>query len=204
MLASCILLYFLFSDIISYIYIYTKVKCKKAPVKYIAICCNDIIKALVFAIQIQEVAASPYLWLLIWWPEVQIQLAEADQKIEAFFVTSITTGGFAECCILCRVSFVGHSAKKALQSAALGKVRLSAKRPFTECWTLGTRRHSAKTSLPSVKHSAKGALGKEPSAAVPELTAVSLCREPTAGTRQIGFFAECHIVDTRQSIFSFF
>jgi hypothetical protein len=65
MLASCILLYFLFSDIISYIYIYTKVKCKKAPVKYIAICCNDIIKALVFAIQIQEVAASPYLWLLI-------------------------------------------------------------------------------------------------------------------------------------------
>jgi hypothetical protein len=46
-----------------------------------------------------------------------------------------TTGirGFAECCILCRVLFVGHSAKKALPSAALGKVRLSAKSPFTEC-----------------------------------------------------------------------
>jgi hypothetical protein len=46
-----------------------------------------------------------------------------------------TTGirGFAECCILCRVPFVGHSAKKALPSAALGKVRLSAKSPFTEC-----------------------------------------------------------------------
>jgi hypothetical protein len=27
---------------------------------------------------------------------------------------------------------------------------------FTECWTLGTGRHSAKTSLPSVKHSTKG------------------------------------------------
>jgi hypothetical protein len=54
-------------------------------------------------------------------------------------VESHTTGirGFAECCILCRVPFVGHSAKKALPSAALGKVRLSAKSPFTECWTLG-------------------------------------------------------------------
>jgi hypothetical protein len=50
-------------------------------------------------------------------------------------ITGDTTGirGFAECCILCRVPFVGHSAKKALPSAALGKVRLSAKRPFTEC-----------------------------------------------------------------------
>ena len=66
---------------------------------------------------------------------------------------TITTGirGFAECCILCRVPFVGHSAKKALPSAALGKVRLSAKSLFTECWTLGTGPHSAKTRLPSVK-----------------------------------------------------
>jgi hypothetical protein len=98
------------------------------------------------------------------------------------------------------VPFVGHSAKKALPSATLGNVRLSAKSPFTECWTLGTGRHSAKTSLPSVKHSANGALGKGPSAAVPELTSVSLCREPTAGTRQRVFFAECHVVDTRQRI----
>jgi hypothetical protein len=46
-----------------------------------------------------------------------------------------TTGiqGFTECCNLCRVLFVGHSAKKALPSAALGKARLSAKRLFTEC-----------------------------------------------------------------------
>ena len=39
MLAPCILLYFLFSDITNYIC--TKVKCKKALVKYIAICCNQ-------------------------------------------------------------------------------------------------------------------------------------------------------------------
>jgi hypothetical protein len=46
-----------------------------------------------------------------------------------------TTGiaGFAECRRLCRVLFIGHSAKKALPSAALGKFRLSAKSPFTEC-----------------------------------------------------------------------
>jgi hypothetical protein len=97
------------------------------------------------------------------------------------------------------VPFVGHSAKTALPRAALGKVRLSAKSLFTECWTLGTGPHSAKTSLLSVKHSAKGALGKGPSAAVPKLTAVSLCREPTVGTRQRVFFAECQIVGTRQS-----
>jgi hypothetical protein len=129
----------------------------------------------------------------------------------------ITTGirGFAECWHLCRVPFVGHSAKTALPSAALDKVRLSAKSLFTECWTLGTGPHSAKTPLPSVKHSAKGALGKGPSAAVQKLTTVSLCREPTVDTRQRaslpsarekalgkeGFadalFAECH---TRQSL----
>jgi hypothetical protein len=103
-----------------------------------------------------------------------------------------SVGFFAEC-------LFGHSAKKALPRAALGKVRLSAKRLFTECWTLGRGQHSAKTGLPSVKHSAKGALGKEPSAAVPKLTVVSLCRVPTVGSRQRGFFAECHIVDTRQS-----
>jgi hypothetical protein len=124
---------------------------------------------------------------------------------------------FAECWILCRVPFVGHSAKKALPKAALGKVRLSAQRLFTECWTLGRGQHSAKTGLPSVKHSAKEALGKKPSAAVPKLTAVSICRVPTVGSRQRCFFAECHAAgtrqrklcrvsysDTRQSLFLFF
>jgi hypothetical protein len=115
------------------------------------------------------------------------------------------------------VPFVGHSAKKALSRATLGKVRLSVMSWFTECRTLGTRTHSAKTCLPSIKHSAKVALGKRPSAAVLKLTAVSLCREPRIGTRQRGFFAECHVfgtrqrtlyrvssLDTRQTIFLFF
>jgi hypothetical protein len=105
----------------------------------------------------------------------------------------------------------------ALPRAALGKVRLSVTRLVTECRTLGTGPHSAKTCLPSVKHSAKQALGKGPSAAVLKLTAVSFCREPRTGTRQIGFFAECQIlgtrqrrlrrvssIDTRQTIFLFF
>jgi hypothetical protein len=63
-----------------------------------------------------------------------------------------TTGirGFTECRPLCRVSFVGHSAKPALPRAALGKVKLSATSLFIECWTLGTEPHSVKTHLPSV------------------------------------------------------
>jgi hypothetical protein len=112
-------------------------------------------------------------------------------KIKRFYVTS-TTGirAFAECRPLCRVPFVGHSAKKTLPSAALDKDRLSVTRLFTECRTLSTGQHSAKTCSPSVKHSAKKALGKGPSAAVLKLTAVSLCREPRTGTRKEGF-AEC-------------
>jgi hypothetical protein len=96
---------------------------------------------------------------------------------------------------------------------------------------LGSRQRA---SLPSAGHSAqdptrqrhvcrvsntrqKVALGKGPSAAVLKLTVVSLCQEPRIGTRQRGFFAECHILgtrqrtlcrvsslDTRQSIFLFF
>jgi hypothetical protein len=85
---------------------------------------------------------------------------------------------------LCRVLYslssafcraLGKEGFAALPSAALGEARLSATRLFTECWTLGTGRHSAKTSLPSVKHSATWALGKGPSTIVPALTAVSLC-----------------------------
>jgi hypothetical protein len=64
------------------------------------------------------------------------------------------------------VLFIGHSAKKTLPSAALGKDLRSVKVLFTECGTLGTARHSAKIALPRVKHSAKMALGKGPLAAV--------------------------------------
>jgi hypothetical protein len=79
-----------------------------------------------------------------------------------------TTGirSFAECQSLCRVLFIGHSANKTLPRAALGKVLRSVKSLFTECRTLGTTQHSAKTSLSRVKHSAKTTLGKGPLAAV--------------------------------------
>jgi hypothetical protein len=39
---------------------------------------------------------------------------------------------FAECQPLCRVLFIGHSAKQPLSRAALGKVLLSAKQPLPE------------------------------------------------------------------------
>jgi hypothetical protein len=58
------------------------------------------------------------------------------------------------------VLFIGHSAKKTLPSAALGKVLRSVKSLFTECMTLGAAKHSAKTALPRVEHSAKMTLGK--------------------------------------------
>jgi hypothetical protein len=67
---------------------------------------------------------------------------------------------------LCRVLFIGHSVKKTLPRAALDKVLRSVKSLFTECGTLDTKEHSAKTALPSGKHSAKMALGKGPSAVV--------------------------------------
>jgi hypothetical protein len=101
----------------------------------------------------------------------------------AAHVTVYTTGirAFAECRWLCRVLFIGHSAKTTLPSAALGKVLRSVKILFTECRTLGTDGsrqravsgrlqltsvslcrvsnigHSAKDALPSVfsRHSAK-------------------------------------------------
>jgi hypothetical protein len=79
------------------------------------------------------------------------------------------------------VLFIGHSAKKTLPSAALGKVLRSVTSWFAECRTLGTGELSAKPCLPSVKHSSKVALGKAPSAAVIKLTVVSLCRGPTLG-----------------------
>jgi hypothetical protein len=80
----------------------------------------------------------------------------------------ITTGIrlFAECRRLCRVLFIGHSAKSTLPRAALGRVLRSVKILFTECRALGTAKHSAKTVLPSVKHSANMALGKGPLAVV--------------------------------------
>jgi hypothetical protein len=63
-------------------------------------------------------------------------------------IAALTTGIrlFAECLELCRVPFVGHSAKTALPSATLVKGRLSVPTTFTEGSTLGIARHSTKVT----------------------------------------------------------
>jgi hypothetical protein len=116
-----------------------------------------------------------------------------------------TTGirAFAECRRLCWVLFIGHSAKTTLPSAALGKVLRSIKILFTECRTLGTAKHSAKTALPRVKHSTKMALGKGSLAAVYSWRPLVFAECQIFGTRQRTL---CRVssLDTRQSIFLFF
>jgi hypothetical protein len=90
-----------------------------------------------------------------------------------------SVGFFAECLLsgtrqrkLCRVS---HSVKLGTRQNVLCRELNTRHRTtlgtdnFAECQTLG-----------------KGALGKRPSAAVPKLTAVSLCRVPAVGSRQRG------------------
>ena len=105
------------------------------------------------------------------------------------FQTGIITTGiwlFAECHILCRVFYFGHSAKSSLPSATqktLGKRKHSAKKLFAECFIFDTRQ---RVSLPSVFfwHSAKGSL--------PSVTNTTLGKE---------LFAECFFSNTRQRQF---
>jgi hypothetical protein len=75
----------------------------------------------------------------------------------SYEITSITTGIrlFAECPTLCRVHFVGDSARPSLLIATLGEIRLSATTSFTESETLGIEWHMEKPPLSSVKLSAK-------------------------------------------------
>jgi hypothetical protein len=110
---------------------------------------------------------------------------------------------FAECRWLCRVLFIGHSTKSTLPSAALGRVLRSVKSLFTECRALSTAKHSAKTVLPSVKHSANMALGKGPLAPSTTDGRQSL---PSVKYLALGKESRCRVsyVDTRQSIFLFF
>jgi hypothetical protein len=131
----------------------------------------------------------------------------------------ITTGirGFTECSVLCRVLFVGHSVKKPLPSAALGKVLLSVTNEFTESRTLGTELHSANISLPSAKHSTKAALGKGSSATVyswrpltlAERRALALGKEaflPSVNRLTLGkeCFVECHSWTLHKVYFFYF
>jgi hypothetical protein len=107
-----------------------------------------------------------------------------------------TTGirGFAKCWLLCRVPFVGHSAKKALSGTRqrkLCRVPHSVKlgtRQTVLCRELNTRHRTilGKDNFVECQTLGKGALGKWPSAAVPKLTVVSLCRVPAIGSRQRG------------------
>jgi hypothetical protein len=111
----------------------------------------------------------------------------------SFFQSSITTGirAFAECRPVCRVFFIGHSAKPTLPSAALGKADF-AKRRTRQSPTLGkdliyrvqdTRHNQA---LGKDCFAESQTLGKDGSRqrAVSgrlQLTAVSLCRVPNIG-----------------------
>jgi hypothetical protein len=127
------------------------------------------------------------------------------QKLNLSSLVRLTTGiwAFAECRPVCRVLFIGHSAKPTLPRVALGKVLHSVKILFTEWRTLGTAKHSAKTTLPRVKHSAKMALGKGPLAAVYSWRLSVFAECQILGTRQRTL---CRVssLDTRQSIFLFF
>jgi hypothetical protein len=58
---------------------------------------------------------------------------------------------FAKCSALCRVHFVGHSAKPPFPSATLAKIRLSTMTTLIESETFGIEGHSTMRPLPSVK-----------------------------------------------------
>jgi hypothetical protein len=109
------------------------------------------------------------------------------------------------------VHFIGHSANKALPSAAFGKVLLSVKSSFTECGTLGTEKHSAKTGLPSGKHSAKGRQlssktdGRQPLPRAEGRHSAKriLCRVPNIWHSAKKVFTECLLWTLGKHIFIF-
>jgi hypothetical protein len=135
------------------------------------------------------ILALQYLYVVKAVFEVQGTLPESGPLPSA--------GGFAEC-------FLSGTRQRRLcerrtrQSPALGKELIYrvqdtrhrqalGKDCFAKCQTLGKDG--------SRQRAVSGRL---------QLTAVSLCRGPKAGTRQSLLFAECQISGTRQSIFLFF
>jgi hypothetical protein len=111
---------------------------------------------------------------------------------------------------LCRVrgalpsAFFGHSTKKSLLSATLGKVLLLATTLFNKSRTLGTEIHSTKkifTECQTLGERQRSAKGRQPPS---KADGRYLCREPSSGTRQASLpsaprltldrvsFAECH------------
>jgi hypothetical protein len=127
-----------------------------------------------------------------------------------------TTGirAFAEWQALCRVLFIGHSIKKTLPRAALGKEDFAESRTRQSpalgkeriYWVRDTRHREALGKYYFAERQTLGKDGARQRAVSGrlQLTAVSLCRGPKVGTRQSRFFAECQIYGTRQSTFLFF
>jgi len=130
-------------------------------------------------------------WVFISYPHYGFGKSRASRFLSWLLISmwwTFTTGIwlFAECQILCRVFYFGHSAKSSLPSATqktLGKRKHSAKKLFAECFIFDTRQ---RVSLPSVFfwHSAKSSL--------PSVTNTTLGKE---------LFAECFFSNTRQRQF---
>ena len=95
---------------------------------------------------------------------------------------------------LCRVLFVGHSAKKSLSSIALDKVLLLVTAAFIESRILGKEIFAEWQTLGEWRRSVKGR--QRPSTTDGRY----LCRAPSFSTRQRSLFAECLTPDTRQSM----
>jgi hypothetical protein len=123
----------------------------------------------------------------------------------------------AFCRMLCRVLFVGHSAKKPLSSATLGKVLLSVTIAFMRAG-LSAQKYTRQWCLSQVPNTRRTvALGKGPSAAVyswrpltfTECRALALGKEaslPSVNRLTLGraCFAECHFWTLGKVYFLFF
>jgi hypothetical protein len=116
------------------------------------------------------------------------------------FICILTTGiqDFAECWPLCRVPFVGHSAKVALPRAALGEFLLSVTRWFTERRTLGKEMFAECQTLGNCDARQRTVSGRPRADGRQPL--------PRAEGRHSAKRLICRVssLDTRQSIFVFF
>jgi hypothetical protein len=128
-------------------------------------------------------------------------IKETVGKTPRQFTTEIWA--FTKCSALYRVLFVGHSAKKPLPSAALGKVLLSVTSSFTECRT-HHRNTLSKEVFAECRTLGEGGARQRAVSGRLELTTVNLCRGPSVGTRQRRFFAECQPVTLGKAYFYLF
>jgi hypothetical protein len=72
-------------------------------------------------------------------------VVEAYDLVHALQHLTATTGDgfYAECQMLCRVSFIGHSVKRLFAERCSRPSKTLGKDRFTECWALGKEMHSA-------------------------------------------------------------